>query len=172
MQTPSKTSKQVRGECCLVEKVSGRKEVLGFLSSLCWHKEIPPGWGVRSHHKALEQDLTSSSIPMSSSPRGLPGSLRRTKHPKRSPIPAVQPRGRYLFGHTLSRALLLDSLEGTHQQYSNPGVPWIFQIIGFAPCSLYDPGNEYALSPEDQAGDNTAHRCGFVEIKIPMNTKT
>lgn len=108
---------------------------------------------------------------MSSSPTSLPGSLRRTKCPERSPIPAVRPRDRYVFGHTLGWALL-GSLEGTHQQYSNPGAPWIFQVIGFAMCPLYHPGNNYAPCPEDQAGENTARRCGFVEIKISMKTKT
>lgn len=107
----------------------GEKEVPGFLSSLCWHKETPPGWGDGSHHEALGQELTSSSIPMSSSPTRLPGSLRRMKHPERSPIPAEQPWGRYLFGHSLGWALLLGSPWGHISNRATQVFPEFFKSL-------------------------------------------
>lgn len=121
MQKPSESNELIREECFMLEKVNGGKDVPGFLSSLCWHKETPPGWGDCYHQEALGWDPASSSILISSSLTKMSGILRRTKLPKKSPIPA-QPRGRCLTGHTLHWTLLLGS-PWAHKQYSNPGVP-------------------------------------------------
>lgn len=95
MQKPSESNELIREECFMLEKVNGGKDVPGFLSSLCWHKETPPGWGDCYHQEALGWDPASSSILISSSLTKMSGILRRTKLPKKSPIPA-QPRGRCL----------------------------------------------------------------------------